>query len=381
MGIILFILIFSVVVIAHEFGHFIIAKSNGIHVVEFSVGMGPCIGSFQKGGTKYAIRLLPIGGACIFEGEDGLNNAEEENENNTPGRDGIESREESEDKKLAQEMVASTQLGKKSGAFPDAPLMARIATVAGGPIFNFILAFLFSLMIVGSYGTDMPIIQKVSEGGACEVAGMQDGDTIVSIDGKKIHLYREISLQSMLNKGEPMQVVYERNGERFEVTVTPQYNEEAGRYYMGLYGVGEYQKKGVLGTMQYSLYEVGYWIHTTIKSLELLVQGQVSKDDVQGPVGMAQTVTTIYDQSKPDGIYYVWLNMLNFVILLSANLGVLNLLPFPALDGGRLVFLLLEAVRGKPVPPEKEGMVHLIGMVCLMLLMVFVFYNDLTKIF
>ena len=102
---------------------------------------------------------------------------------------------------------------------------------------------------------------------------------------------------------------------------------------------------------------------------------------MSGPVGMAQTVTQIYDQSKPDGIYYIWLNMLNFAILLSANLGVLNLLPFPALDGGRLVFLLVEAVRGKPVPPEKEGLVHMIGMACLMLLMVFVLYNDLTKIF
>jgi len=367
LGILLFILIFCVVVIAHEFGHFIIAKMNGINVVEFSVGMGPCIFSFTKGGTKYAIRLLPLGGACMFEGEDGLNLPEEEEAAKT--EDG------------ADESVANTELGKKSGAFPDAPVFARIATVVAGPIFNFILAFFFSMIIVGSYGADMPVVQMVQEDGAAYAAGLRDGDKIVSMDGKKIHLYREISLRSMLNRGEDIKVSYERDGEVYQTVITPRYDEKAGRYYMGLYGAGQYEKPGFVGTLQYSAYEVGYWIETTFKSLELLIQGQVSKDDVSGPVGMAQTVNDIYTQSKPDGVFYIWLNMLNFAILLSANLGVLNLLPFPALDGGRLVFLLVEAVRGKPIPPEKEGFVHMIGMVCLMVLMAFVLYNDIAKLF
>ena len=374
MGIVLFFVIFGVVVIAHEFGHFIIAKANGISVVEFTVGMGPCIFSVKKGGTKYAIRLLPLGGACVFEGEDGIERDTEKKEAESG---------EADPQQDVQQAVANTELGskKKPGAFPDAPVFARIATVLAGPVFNFILAFLMSTIIVGSYGTDLPVVQQVSDGGAAQLAGMQDGDRILSMNGKKIHLYREISLASMLNKGEDIAVTYERDGKQYDTVIKPIYDESAGRYYMGLYGVGSYQKFGIFGTVKYSLYEVGYWINTTVKSLELLIQGQVSKDDVSGPVGMAQTVTQIYDQSKPDGIYYIWLNMLNFAILLSANLGVLNLLPFPALDGGRLVFLLVEAVRGKPVPPEKEGLVHMIGMACLMLLMVFVLYNDLTKIF
>lgn len=374
MGIVLFFVIFGVVVIAHEFGHFIIAKANGISVVEFTVGMGPCIFSVKKGGTKYAIRLLPLGGACIFEGEDGIERDTEKKEAESG---------EADPQQDVQQAVANTELGskKKPGAFPDAPVFARIATVLAGPVFNFILAFLMSTIIVGSYGTDLPVVQQVSDGGAAQLVGMQDGDRILSMNGKKIHLYREISLASMLNKGEDIAVTYERDGKQYDTVIKPIYDESAGRYYMGLYGVGSYQKFGIFGTVKYSLYEVGYWINTTVKSLELLIQGQVSKDDVSGPVGMAQTVTQIYDQSKPDGIYYIWLNMLNFAILLSANLGVLNLLPFPALDGGRLVFLLVEAVRGKPVPPEKEGLVHMIGMACLMLLMVFVLYNDLTKIF
>lgn len=374
MGIVLFFVIFGVVVIAHEFGHFIIAKANGISVVEFTVGMGPCIFSVKKGGTKYAIRLLPLGGACIFEGEDGIERDTEKKEAESG---------EADPQQDVQQAVPNTELGskKKPGAFPDAPVFARIATVLAGPVFNFVLAFLMSTIIVGSYGTDLPVVQQVSDGGAAQLAGMQDGDRILSMNGKRIHLYREISLASMLNKGEDIAVTYERDGKQYDTVIKPIYDESAGRYYMGLYGVGSYQKFGIFGTVKYSLYEVGYWINTTVKSLELLIQGQVSKDDVSGPVGMAQTVTQIYDQSKPDGIYYIWLNMLNFAILLSANLGVLNLLPFPALDGGRLVFLLVEAVRGKPVPPEKEGLVHMIGMACLMLLMVFVLYNDLTKIF
>ncbi len=363
MGVILFIIIFCVIVVAHEFGHFIIAKMNGIHVVEFCVGMGPCICSFTKGGTKYAIRLLPIGGACMFEGEDGLNLPENE----------------SDDKEEAEEDTMAHD--KKSGAFPDAPVWVRIATVVAGPIFNFILAFFFSAIIIGSYGADIPVVQQVATDGAAYAAGLRDGDKIVEMDGNKIRLYREISLASMLNKGESMNVTYERDGQKYDTVITPIYDAEAGRYYMGLYGQGEYKKFGVGGTLKYSAYEVGYWIETTFMSLKMLVQGQVSKDDVSGPVGMAQTVSNIYDQSKTDGAFYVWLNMLNFAILLSANLGVLNLLPFPALDGGRLVFLLIEAVRGKPVPPEKEGIVHMIGMVLLMALMVFVLFNDISRLF
>ncbi len=377
MGILLFIIIFCVVVIAHEFGHFIIAKMNGIHVVEFSVGMGPCIFSFTKGDTKYAIRLLPLGGACMFEGEDGLNLPEDESDEESvkklTGEKSV--------KKAEDDIVHDTQLGKKSGAFPDAPVWVRIATVVAGPIFNFILAFFFSAIIIGSYGADTPVVQKVAEDGAAYEAGLRDGDKIVEMNGNKIHLYREVSLASMLNKGEAITVTYERGGQSYDTVITPIYDEEAGRYYMGLYGQGVYEKFSLPGTLKYSAYEVGYWIETTFMSLKMLVQGQVTKDDVAGPVGMAQTVNDIYAQSKPDGAYYVWLNMLNFAILLSANLGVLNLLPFPALDGGRLVFLLVEAVRGKPIPPEKEGIVHMIGMILLMALMVFVLFNDLSRLF
>lgn len=382
MGIVLFIVIFCVIVIAHEFGHMIIAKVNGIGVVEFTVGMGPTLFKFKKGETTYSVRLFPIGGACVFEGEDGLSSGVVTSDEKPSEYFAKPSDENDKVQKQVEEsdFVHNTELGKKGCAFYDASVGARIATVAAGPIFNFILAFLFSIFIVGSYGSDIPIITYVTENGAVEQAGMQAGDKIISLNGKKINLYREISFVSMLNKGEDISVVYEREGDRYAATITPIYDKEANRYYMGLKG-GVYQKHNFLGTLKYSAYEVKYFIDTTIKSLQMLVTGQVSKDQVAGPVGMAQQVNEVYTQSKPDGIYYIWLNMLNYAILLSANLGVLNLLPLPALDGGRLVFLIIEAIRRKPIPPEKEGMVHFAGFVLLMVLMVFVFFNDISRLF
>lgn len=388
MGIVLFIVIFSVVVIAHELGHMMIAKANGIGVVEFTVGMGPALLSFSKGGTKYSIRLLPIGGACVFEGEDGLSSGIVDADKSVSEQvlDRVEALQETKERdqkantKEADAYVQNTDLGKKGISFPEASVGARFATVVAGPVCNFILAFLFSLFIVGSYGTDVPVVMSVSDGGAAAQAGMQAGDKIISMDGKKIHLFREISFISMLSSGEAVSVVYEREGEKKETSITPIYDEQAGRYYFGL-GGGYYEKMGIVGTIQHSAFEVKYWIDTTIKSLELLVKGQVAKEDVAGPVGMAQQVNQIYTESKPSGAYYILLNMLNYAILLSANLGVLNLLPLPALDGGRLVFLIIEAIRRKPVPPEKEGIVHFAGFVLLMILMVVVLFNDLSRLF
>ena len=129
------------------------------------------------------------------------------------------------------------------------------------------------------------------------------------------------------------------------------------------------------------MYEVKYWIWTTIQSLKMLVTGKVSANELSGPVGIVKSIGDTYDASKSDGMFYVFLNMLNFSILLTANLGVMNLLPLPALDGGRLVFLIIEAVRRKKINPEKEGMVHFVGIMILMGLMVLVMFNDIRKLF
>ena len=165
------------------------------------------------------------------------------------------------------------------------------------------------------------------------------------------------------------------------MTLTPLYNDEDARYYIGLRGSGEFIKCNPAQVFQYGIYEVRYWVKATYKSLFMLIQGRAKKEDVSGPIGMAQFVGETYDEAKTYGVSTIIFTMMNIVILLSVNLCIFNLLPIPALDGGRLVFMLLEVIRGKPIPPEKEGMVHFAGLVALMILMVFVMYNDIARIF
>ncbi|MDE7246475.1 MAG: RIP metalloprotease RseP [Lachnospiraceae bacterium] len=353
--IILFIIVFGLVVISHELGHFLIGRKNGIRVVEFAVGMGPTLFSFTARGTKWSLKLLPLGGACMFEGEDGLEREEGLREEQEEAGEGI--------------------------AFTEAGVWARIATVFAGPFFNFILAFVIAVILCVFTGADLPVVGTVMEGSAASEAGLQQGDVITKIGREPIHFYREVSMISALNQGEMMEITYERNGEKAVTVLAPQYSEEDGRYYMGITNGGDYLECNPLQVFQYGFYEVEYWVKLTYKSLAMLLKGQVTKDDVTGPVGIAQLVGESYDQAEKDyGTSYAILTMLQIVVLLSVNLGIMNLLPIPALDGGRLVFMLVEVVRGKPVPPEKEGMVHFAGLVVLMVLMVFIMYNDIMRL-
>lgn len=353
--IILFIVIFGVVVIAHEFGHFLIAKANGIHVVEFAVGMGPNIISRKKGGTKYSLKLFPIGGACMFEGEDGV----------------------------AEKDEATGQVKEPGpGSFLKARVWSRIATVVAGPLFNLILAFIIAVIMVNMSVTRDPVASEVIEGGGAQAAGLQAGDRIISLNGERIRLYQEISVYMQLSyQGGDVEVVYERNGERYTTTLTPRFDEEYGYYLLGISNGEFIQPRGVQ-SLKYAWYEMRYSVKMTTKSLGMLFRGKVSRKDVAGPVGIAVNVVgATYEASKEYGWQSVLLNMMNITLMLSVNLGILNLLPVPALDGGRLVFLLVEVIRGKPVPPEKEGIVHFIGLVFFMVLMVFIFFNDLVNIF
>lgn len=356
-----FIIILSVIVISHEFGHFFIARLHGISVKEFDVGMGPTLASFTKGGTKFALKLLPLGGACIFDGDDMLpENLREEKEED----EDIEEKPQSEDK-----------------SFRSANVWHRIATVFAGPFFNFIIAMLFAMIIVANSKTDLPTVMGITEGRAAEAAGLQTGDVIVSINGEKIHVWRDISLISYLNAGEGLKIVYSRNGEKHETTLYPTYSEEDGRYYIGIEGGTDLVECKGLDLFKYSWYELLFNFRNTFKSLKQLVLGRLSRDDVSGPVGIAQVVGESYDTAKEYGIKTVVLTMMNIAMLLSVNLGVINLLPLPALDGGRLIFLFIEVVRGKPVPAEKEGIVHLIGIILFFILTIFVLFNDISRFF
>lgn len=342
MGIILAILVFSLIVFVHELGHFLLAKMNKIRVDEFSIGMGPRLLSTVKGETRYSLKLFPIGGSCMM-GEDDVDDMSE-------------------------------------GSFNSKSVWARIAVVAAGAVFNFILAFIFAVIMVGYAGYDEPVISGVVPGFSAEAEGMQEGDRIVRMNGKKINLWREVTYYKMFHAGETVELVYERDGEKHEVTIVPKQDED-GNYLMGVTSPAEYKKANVFTAMQYGVYEVKFWISTTLESLKMLITGGVGVDQLSGPVGIVDVVDDTYQQSKDYGAVVVLMKMLNIGILLSANLGVMNLLPLPALDGGRLVFLVIEAIRGKRVAPDKEGMVHFVGMMLLFALMIFVLFNDLNRIF
>ncbi len=344
---IFFILIFGVIVISHEFGHFIVAKINGIRVIEFSIGMGPNLFSIQGKDTKYSLKLLPIGGACMFEGEDGVKAADGE---------------------------------ETDGAFYKANVWSRISTVFAGPLFNFIIGFIIALIMVNLIMIREPVATEVVEGGAAYHAGMQAGDRIVSMNGEKIYLYQEISMHTQLYREGSIPLEYERDGVCYETELTPLYDEAYGRYMLGITNSDFADPQG-FEYVKHAWYEMRYCFKATYKSLLMLVQGQVDRKDVAGPVGIVNLVGETYENTKEYGWVNVLVNMLNITLLLTINLGVFNLLPLPALDGGRLVFLFLEVVRGKPIPPEKEGMVHFIGLMFFMILMVVVLFNDISNIF
>lgn len=343
MSIILALIIFSFIILFHELGHFLLAKRGGITVEEFSLGMGPRILSTVRGGTRYSWKLLPFGGSCMMLGED---------EGTT-----------------------------EEGSFGSKSVWTRISVIAAGPIFNFILAFVLSVIIIGSIGVDKPVVLSVSEGYPAAEAGIQAGDTILRMNRKNIHLSREVTNYVTFHQGEAVTIVYEHDGEQKTATLSPK-ESEGGRYIFGISVYSSYREKtGALETLKYSAYEVKYWIQLTIESLKMLFTGQVGINDMAGPVGVVSIIDDTYKESAADGGFYIWLNMLNISILLTANLGVMNLLPLPALDGGRLVFLILEAIRGKRVDPEREGMVHFVGLMLLMVLMVVVMFNDIRKLF
>ena len=340
MSIIVAILIFGILVIFHEFGHFTAARKNGITENEFAIGMGPKLFGIRRGETEYTLRLLPIGGACMMQGED--------SGEDTPG------------------------------SFNSKSVWARIAVVFAGPFFNFIMAYICAAIIIGMSGYTSAQVTKIVDGYPATQSTLEPGDLIVKADKTSIHNFMDFRYHIMLNQGRQTEITYKRDGKKYKTTITPVKTDD-GTYVIGIQG-GVNIKPGPAGVLSQSFFEVKTNIDMVIKSLEMLVTGQVGKDDISGPVGMISAIGSSYSEAAKYGARTAFLTVLNLILLLSANLGVMNLLPIPALDGGRLVFLIIEAIRRKPIPPEKEGMVHFAGFVLLMGFMVLVCFNDITRL-
>ena len=327
-------------VIVHEFGHFITAKRGGVQVNEFWIGMGPTLLKKQHNGTLYCLKLLPFGGACVMEGED----SESDNDH----------------------------------AFGKASLPRRMLIVAAGALMNFLVGFLIVLAVIQPNGPNggyiVSTIDSVDPASTAAAAGgLQAGDEILEVDGYNILLRSDFEMALSRGMDTTYEVVVRRDGEKVTlpaVVLEATIEGEDGRKMIGLTfteqpdSIGMHVNMAVRTSLNYARL---VWV-----SLGMLVSGQVGVDQLSGPVGVASVMATTASYSISA--------FLQLVAFISINLGVMNLLPLPALDGGRLVFLIIEGIRRKPVPAKYEGYIHAAGLMLLLALMVYVTGQDIVRL-
>ncbi|MCL2864206.1 MAG: site-2 protease family protein [Lachnospiraceae bacterium] len=344
MGIFLAILMFGVIVLIHELGHFTAAKLNGIKVHEFSLGLGPTLIGKQFKGTKFSLKLLPFGGACMM-GEDEI------------GDDGL-------------------------GSFNSKNVWRRISVIAAGAFLNLVTALILCIVLVAWIGFVPPVVGSLTAGGpAAEQGEIQAGDVILRLNHQRVRLWDDILLFNVMNvDGDPVDVTFMRDDVQHQVTITPVFVEDSSFPLLGL-GSSARERAGFFDSFRYGFYTLQFWMNNTFQSLRMLVTGRMGIEDISGPVGIVQAVDQTYQASVYYGIGTVVRGLMSLGILLSVSLGIFNLLPLPALDGGRLIFLFLEAIRRKRVSPEREGIVHFVGIVLLLVLMVAVTFNDIRNLF
>lgn len=329
------LLVFMVVVVVHEFGHFIFAKRAKIKVNEFSVGMGPKLFGKQRGETLYSIRALPLGGFCAMEGED-----EEDGE---------------------EELDFS-----KRGHFNGATIGGRILTIFAGPLFNFILAFVILFALFGIRGHQTTTIESIKENSIAQKYGIQAGDKIVNIGENKIDSWKDIQTSlSKLGKQETIIKVI-RNGQEKEIEVKFENSKEK------VLGITSKMERNLIVSIKESLNTFFYFISSMFDILKQLFTGKVGVGQLSGPIGVVGAISS----AASNGLY----SLLYITAFLSVNLGFINLLPIPALDGGRLIFLFIELIIGRPVSRSKEGLIHTIGFIFLMCLILFVSFKDVIRL-
>jgi len=380
--ILIFILILGIVVFIHELGHFVMARRAGVFVEEFALGMGPKLFGFkgkpqkpkatttdegnliwhspanddlvEEEATLFSLRLFPIGGFCRMRGTD-------------------------------------ESLPDDPGSLSNKKVYQRALVMAGGSLFNFIAAFILFFILVLLTGYSVAQVHTISESSPAHQAGLMPGDRITHIDGRRVALFEDFTMQLNLSGGQPIDLRFMRDGTAHNVTITPMQVDNVFRLgfvatrYFGLLsqGVAEGMSRvGFWGTLTTSAEMILFNMRMPFTMLARFVTGQTLPEGagVMGPIGLAGEVTQVYQQVIEYGLLDTLLTMLFITALLNAALGVMNLLPIPAMDGARLVFLGIEGIRRKPVSPEREGMVHMVGFVVLILLAVFIAYRDIVRL-
>ena len=340
------ILMFSVIIFVHELGHFISARIFGVTVHEFAIGMGPAIWKKQgKKGTLYAIRCIPVGGFCKMEGEDS----------------------ESEDE----------------GSFSNKSKFARIVILASGAFMNVVLGFIISLVVVlmtmdGGIATNT-VDKVVAE--APVSAYIKPGDEITEINGKSIHIYQDITTAlNFAGEGDTFDLTVKRGDKTFELNDIKFYEiEQDGKTYkrMGVsFKVDE--SPGFFEVIHEIFFQGVYMGKIVFMSLGMLISGEAGMKDLSGPVGVVSQMGEVATSSG--GGLAGFINLLFLAGFISINIGIMNLLPFPALDGGRIFFILIELIIRRKIPADKEGLVHFVGLILLFGLMIFATWNDILRL-
>ncbi|WP_028509695.1 site-2 protease family protein [Ruminococcus sp. NK3A76] len=343
-SIVIAVLIFSMIIAIHEFGHFAVAKLCGVKVNEFSIGMGPCLLKKKKGETQYSLRALPIGGYCAMEGED-----------------------------------SKSEDGR---AFCNKSVPRRVAIVVAGAVMNLILGF---ILLIISTVVNAPItttqVSWFEENASSQSTGLEIGDKIIECNGMRIFTDMDLSYQFQSDEDGKFDFVVERNGEK-KTLEDVAFAKNDGVLHID-FKVAP-QKANPLTVISYAGRSTVSYGRLIYISLGDLISGTYHLNDLSGPVGIVNAIgDVIEDEAKEETIDWkaLWNKMLSMAAFITINVGLFNLLPLPALDGGRLMFLICEAITKHPVKPEHEGMVHFVGIVLLMLLMLVVTFNDIRKLF
>jgi regulator of sigma E protease len=349
-----FIIVLGVLVFIHEFGHYITAKKSDIMVSEFALGFGPKLISKKVGETVYSIRSIPLGGFCNMVGE-------------FPADDSMPK----------EEIEVYDQAKDNGRLFTQKSAFKRLAVILMGPIMNFLLAaliFIFAFAIFGvpTSTTEKAILGEVIPQQPAAEAGLRANDQILAINGQEIESWEEMSQLIRNNNDQQIAIRYQRDGNTNTINITPVLSEDGERGVIGVYPQLVRESVSIGKSISLGLSQTYQVFKMTILGFVQMFR-ESSTEDIGGPI----MISSIIGQAARVGI----LNVLNWTAIISVNLGIINLLPFPALDGGRILFIVIEMIRGKAVDPRKESFVHMIGFAILMLLMLFIIYNDLMRTF
>ncbi|MDR2168094.1 MAG: site-2 protease family protein [Clostridiales bacterium] len=360
------ILVFGMIIFVHELGHYLAARKAGIRVVEFSIGMGPRLLKFTRGETMYSLKLFPIGGSCRMLGDE----------------------------------------DKEEGAEPDPrsfnskSVPWRMLVILGGGIANFLFALVLAILISMFNVQQDRYIMSFPENSPAQAAGLLEGDRVIRVNGRRIATRGDVNFAMLSADGRPIDIRVNRDGQRLDFTLNPMYRAEENRWLLGIsFGVSVgtfanapegyqdapgWRRMGFFENFAVGANTVDFYIRATLTGLGRLIRYGFNFDEIMGPIGIVGTVggdVTYVLEAEGGGVGPAFWTLMQWTAILSATLGMMNLLPIPALDGAHMVFLAIEGIRRKPIPPERQGMINLIGFVLLMGLFVIVAYHDILRFF